>query len=161
MVSTSDQIEWIQPWLHHLLIQHAQAVRREDPLQIRILIYISSPMAAAASGFHATPSQKQASHLSALSTSSATPILRSSSVNVEPMAHIDLGGNHETASVNLFQHKLNPYSLINKEVRLTQGAMYFSVCGPGGLADDVRDAVRSHLKLREKAIEFHEEAFSW
>lgn len=146
-----DQVGWIQPWLHQLLAQHAQAVRRDSPLRLRLLIYVSSP-----AELHTVPH-----HAHAVSDASATPILHKGWTNVIPMDPMPLGGQHDAAFVESFPHRMNPYSLIDNEIKGTAEGLYVSVCGPGGLADDVRDAVRRHLKRREKAIEFYEEAFSW
>lgn len=39
------------------------------------------------------------------------------------------------------------------------GAMAVSVCGPGGMGDDVRKAVRE--RQGEKTVDLYEESFSW
>lgn len=36
-----------------------------------------------------------------------------------------------------------------------------TVCGPGGLADDVRHAVRNCQRERGTVIDFVEESFTW
>ncbi|KAK0733683.1 ferric reductase like transmembrane component-domain-containing protein [Lasiosphaeria miniovina] len=48
-----------------------------------------------------------------------------------------------------------------KEVREQTGAMKVTVCGPGALADDVRDAVRKAQKGTQNDILFEEESFTW
>jgi predicted ferric reductase len=49
--------------------------------------------------------------------------------------------------------------LLAKEIHEQVGAMVVSVCGPGGLADDVRSAVRS--RQGHTVIDFIEESFTW
>jgi len=42
------------------------------------------------------------------------------------------------------------------------GAMAVSVCGPGAMGDDVREAVRGMLQGEgAKRVDLFEEAFSW
>lgn len=50
-------------------------------------------------------------------------------------------------------------SLLENEKAEQTGAMAVSVCGPGGLGDSVREAVR-HVQ-GEKTVDLFEEAFSW
>ncbi|KAL7904542.1 ferric reductase [Trichoderma velutinum] len=49
--------------------------------------------------------------------------------------------------------------LLNDEVQQQIGAMLVTVCGPGALADDVRDVVRS--VQAHTVIDFIEESFTW
>jgi hypothetical protein len=50
-------------------------------------------------------------------------------------------------------------SVLEKEKAEQIGAMAVSVCGPGGLGDSVREAVRN--VQGEKTVDLFEEAFSW
>ncbi|CAG7918737.1 unnamed protein product [Penicillium olsonii] len=61
--------------------------------------------------------------------------------------------------VNIHHGKPCIQSLLEKEKAEQIGAMAVSVCGPGGLGDSVRDAVRN--TQGEKTVDLFEEAFSW
>lgn len=50
-------------------------------------------------------------------------------------------------------------ALVEMESREQVGAMAVSVCGPGGLSDDVRAAVRRRQGVRN--VDFFEEGFGW
>jgi predicted ferric reductase len=50
-------------------------------------------------------------------------------------------------------------SVLEKEKADQIGAMAVSVCGPGGLGDSVREAVRN--VQGEKTVDLFEETFSW
>lgn len=50
-------------------------------------------------------------------------------------------------------------TLLRKEVEGQVGAMAVTVCGPGGLADNVREAVRGVQE--EGVVDFIEESFTW
>lgn len=64
-----------------------------------------------------------------------------------------------SGSVQKLPGRPNVLTLLAKEVDEQMGAMCVTVCGPGGLADDVRDAVR---KLQGKTVlDFVEESFTW
>lgn len=64
-----------------------------------------------------------------------------------------------SSSVQMFPGKPNVQALIDQEMQEGVGAACVSVCGTGGLADDVRRAVR----MRETVwnVDFREESFSW
>lgn len=64
-----------------------------------------------------------------------------------------------SSSVQMFPGKPDVGALIQKEQEKQVGAMGISVCGTGGLADDVRHAVRARCTQTE--IDIFEEAFSW
>lgn len=49
--------------------------------------------------------------------------------------------------------------VIEEEFGRRVGAMGISVCGPGGLADDVRSSARSFMEKGK--VDFWEEAFTW
>lgn len=51
-------------------------------------------------------------------------------------------------------------AILQEEVDNQIGAMFVMVCGPGGLSDDVRAAVRS-CQTSGREIEFEENGFSW
>ena len=64
-----------------------------------------------------------------------------------------------SATVQMFPGKPNVDALVEMESRDQVGAMGVSVCGPGGLGDDVRMAVRKRQGIRN--IDFLEESFGW
>lgn len=55
--------------------------------------------------------------------------------------------------------RMNAQDLVLQEFRERAGAMCVSVCGPGGLADDVRAAARAMMDLGN--VDFWEESFTW
>ncbi|KAH8886854.1 putative FAD binding protein [Thozetella sp. PMI_491] len=63
-----------------------------------------------------------------------------------------------SSTVQMFPGRPNISMLLAKEVAEQVGAMCVSVCGPGGLADDVRAAVR--MMQGENNIGFLEESFT-
>ncbi|KAH8811400.1 ferric reductase like transmembrane component-domain-containing protein [Xylogone sp. PMI_703] len=62
-------------------------------------------------------------------------------------------------TVCMFPGRPNVPLLLEQEVKEQVGAMCVTVCGPGGLADNVRDAVRS--VQHKGAVDFIEESFTW
>ena len=64
-----------------------------------------------------------------------------------------------SSTVLMFPGRPNVGSLLEGEAREQVGAMGVGVCGPGGLCDDVRRAVRSMQPGRN--VDFLEEAFGW
>ncbi|KAG9535294.1 hypothetical protein KCU86_g24410, partial [Aureobasidium melanogenum] len=64
-----------------------------------------------------------------------------------------------SASVQMFPGKPDVGSLISAEQAKQVGAMAVSVCGTGGLGDDVRRAVRE--RCEKTTIDFYEESFTW
>jgi predicted ferric reductase len=61
--------------------------------------------------------------------------------------------------VQMFAGRPNIPLLLEQEVSQQVGAMAVTVCGPGGLADNIRDAVR---KVQDQGvIDFVEESFTW
>ncbi|KAF2009256.1 ferric reductase [Aaosphaeria arxii CBS 175.79] len=64
-----------------------------------------------------------------------------------------------SSSVQMFPGKPNVQALIDQEMQEGIGAACVSVCGTGGLADDLRRAVRN--REREWNVDFREESFSW
>jgi len=70
-------------------------------------------------------------------------------------------GRVESSSetVKMFAGRAKAAALIEEEVRHREGAMAVTVCGSGGFADDVRQAVRPWLT--EGCIDFIEEAFTY
>ncbi|KAL2259430.1 hypothetical protein VTK26DRAFT_6905 [Humicola hyalothermophila] len=65
-----------------------------------------------------------------------------------------------STTVQMFPGRPNIPMLLAKEVCDQMGAMCVSVCGPGGLADDVRDAVRK-VQDQRTVVDFVEESFTW
>ena len=64
-----------------------------------------------------------------------------------------------SATVQMFPGKPDVDALVGMEVGKQIGAMGVGVCGPGGLGDDVRGAVRR--RVSESCVEFFEERFGW
>lgn len=64
-----------------------------------------------------------------------------------------------SSTVQMFPGKPNVDALVETESREQVGAMGVSVCGPGGLGDDVRSAVRSMQGRRN--VDFLEQTFGW
>lgn len=64
-----------------------------------------------------------------------------------------------SSTVQMFPGRPNIETLLSMEQEQQVGAMAVTVCGPGGLSDDVRRAVRS--RQHRTSIDFIEEAFSW
>ncbi|KAF2114521.1 ferric reductase like transmembrane component-domain-containing protein [Lophiotrema nucula] len=64
-----------------------------------------------------------------------------------------------SSSVQMFPGKPNVQALVDQEMQEGIGAACVSVCGTGGLADDLRRAVRN--RERQWNVDFREESFSW
>jgi hypothetical protein len=65
-----------------------------------------------------------------------------------------------STTVQMFPGRPNIPLILGREVSEQVGAMCVTVCGPGALADDVRDAVRQ-VQDRESVVDFVEESFTW
>ncbi|KAI0476221.1 putative FAD binding protein [Xylariaceae sp. FL0804] len=65
-----------------------------------------------------------------------------------------------SSTVQMFPGRPNVQTLLAKEQEDQVGAMCVTVCGPGALADDVRQAVRM-LQDENSVIDFVEESFTW
>ncbi|KAJ4298506.1 hypothetical protein N0V88_003536 [Collariella sp. IMI 366227] len=66
----------------------------------------------------------------------------------------------QSSTVHMFPGRPNVLTTLGKEVGEQMGAMCVSVCGPGSLADDVRDAVRT-VQDHGTVVDFVEESFTW
>ena len=64
-----------------------------------------------------------------------------------------------SATVQMFPGRPNIKLILNNEVKEQVGAMCVTVCGPGGLADNVREAVRDVQE--QGVVDFIEESFTW
>lgn len=64
-----------------------------------------------------------------------------------------------STTVQMFPGRPNVMTILAKEVEDQIGAMCVTVCGPGGLADNVREAVRSVQTI--STVDFIEESFTW
>ncbi len=62
-------------------------------------------------------------------------------------------------TVEMFHGRPNVRLLLQEEVGHQSGAMCVTVCGPGGLADNVREVVRE--VQGHTSVDFIEEAFTW
>ncbi|KAI1137454.1 ferric reductase like transmembrane component-domain-containing protein [Hypoxylon sp. FL0543] len=65
-----------------------------------------------------------------------------------------------SSTVQMFPGRPNVPTLLKKEVEEQVGAMCVTVCGPGALADDVRQAVRD-VQNESSVVDFVEESFTW
>lgn len=65
-----------------------------------------------------------------------------------------------SSTVQMFPGRPNIPTLLRKEVDEQIGAMCVTVCGPGALADDVRQAVRD-VQDENSVVDFVEESFTW
>ncbi|KAI0906890.1 ferric reductase like transmembrane component [Ustulina deusta] len=63
-------------------------------------------------------------------------------------------------TVQMFPGRPSISTIMQREVEQQVGAMVVTVCGPGALADDVRQAVRE-VQSTENAVDFVEESFTW
>ena len=64
-------------------------------------------------------------------------------------------------TVQMYPGKPNVDALVEMESREQIGTMAVSVCGPGGLGDDVRHAVRMKQQQKKKNVDFLEEGLGW
>ncbi|KAH9883637.1 putative FAD binding protein [Xylariomycetidae sp. FL2044] len=65
-----------------------------------------------------------------------------------------------SSTVQMFPGRPKVTTLLKKEVEEQVGAMCVTVCGPGALADDVRQAVRE-VQDHNSVVDFVEESFTW
>ncbi|KAH8662050.1 putative FAD binding protein [Xylariales sp. PMI_506] len=63
-------------------------------------------------------------------------------------------------TVQMFPGRPNVLTILRREVEEQVGAMAVTVCGPGALADDVREAVR-RVQTERTVVDFFEESFTW
>jgi ferredoxin-NADP reductase len=64
-----------------------------------------------------------------------------------------------SATVQMYPGRPNPQVILDKEIEDRVGAMAVTVCGPGSLADSVRDAARKRVDIA--SLDFIEESFTW
>ncbi|KAI9860895.1 MAG: hypothetical protein M1813_005573 [Trichoglossum hirsutum] len=64
-----------------------------------------------------------------------------------------------SATVQMYPGRPNPQVILDKEIEDRVGAMAVTVCGPGSLADSVRDAARKRVDVA--SLDFIEESFTW
>ena len=67
--------------------------------------------------------------------------------------------NSPSSSVQMFPGKPNIQAIVDQEVEQSIGAIGVTVCGVGGVADEVRKACRQWMG--RVSIDFEEESFSW
>jgi hypothetical protein len=75
----------------------------------------------------------------------------------KPKSGLENAGTRD--ALQIFCGRPNIAQVLNEEVKQQVGAMCVTVCGPGGLADDVRSAVRNVQYLG--SVDFIEESFTW
>lgn len=61
--------------------------------------------------------------------------------------------------IDVRRHRCDPQDVLDEEILAQADALAVSVCGPSGLNNSVREAVRRRLSLRD--IDFFEESFSF
>ena len=71
----------------------------------------------------------------------------------------DLDVTSSSDTVRILQGRPDVDAIVGAECELQVGAMAVGVCGPGGMTDDVRRAVR--LRQGVRSVDFVEEAFGW
>ncbi|KAI9766980.1 MAG: hypothetical protein M1840_005938 [Geoglossum simile] len=64
-----------------------------------------------------------------------------------------------SATVQMYPGRPNAQVVLDKEIEDRVGAMAVTVCGPGALADSVRDAARKRVDIA--SLDFIEESFTW
>ncbi|KAI1124274.1 ferric reductase like transmembrane component [Nemania abortiva] len=65
-----------------------------------------------------------------------------------------------SSTVQMFPGRPSVSTILQREVEQQVGAMVVTVCGPGALADDVRQAVRD-VQGTDNVVDFVEESFTW
>ena len=75
----------------------------------------------------------------------------------KPRNHQEIKSKSE--KVLMFPGRPNVKQIVEHEMQNRVGAMAATVCGPGAMADDVREAVRE--RIHDGTIDFVEEAFTW
>ncbi|KAI1263331.1 ferric reductase like transmembrane component [Xylariaceae sp. FL1019] len=65
-----------------------------------------------------------------------------------------------SSTVQMFPGRPSISTIMQREVEQQVGAMAVTVCGPGALADDVRQAVRD-VQSEDTVVDFIEESFTW
>ncbi|KAI9888737.1 MAG: hypothetical protein M1814_006469 [Vezdaea aestivalis] len=64
-----------------------------------------------------------------------------------------------SATVQMYPGRPIPQVVLDKEIAERVGAVAVTVCGPGSLADSVREAARRRMEVA--SVDFLEEAFTW
>jgi len=64
-----------------------------------------------------------------------------------------------STTVRMLPGRPNVSQIVKSEVMQQIGAMAVTVCGPGGFADNVREAVREVQE--DGVVDFIEESFTW
>ena len=109
-VRTTEQLEWVRPWMDTLLSMPG----RRDVLQVELFI-------------------------------------------TKPKSPREI--HSPSGTVQMHAGRVKVGVIVEKEFRNRIGAMCVGVCGPGALADDVRQAAREVVE--EGKVDFWEEGFTW
>ncbi|KAE8379809.1 ferric reductase NAD binding domain-containing protein [Aspergillus bertholletiae] len=135
VIRSIDHLEWIQPWMTSLLNHPALEV----PTEQKDHTYFQFPEFSLSIQIYLTSSESTDDYSLDESpwTVSAPPSVPISVVFGRPC----------------FDH------ILESEKAQQVGAMAVSVCGPGGMGDDVRKSVRDHQGTH--TIDLYEESFSW
>ncbi|KAL4894416.1 ferric reductase like transmembrane component-domain-containing protein [Aspergillus ambiguus] len=138
-VRSRDHLSWIQPWmsslLNHPALQVSSERKQESYFQfpdfaLSVQIYVTgSPDGNVSDDFY---------------SSDETPWATSAPPSVP---------------VNVYSGKPSFREILDTEMAQQVGAMAVSVCGPGGMGDDLRAAVRE--RQGRKTVDLYEEVFSW
>ncbi|RAL14320.1 ferric reductase family protein [Aspergillus homomorphus CBS 101889] len=151
VIRSLDHLTWIQPWMTSLLthpalqmaatLQSETKTKRESYFQfpdfyLSVQIYLSSAARSSSSGFGDTSSPEDfLPEESPWTATAAVPV------------HICHG-------------KPCFGEIVEVEMAQQVGAMAVSICGPGGMGDDVRETVR-RVQGRGLRVDLFEESFSW
>jgi hypothetical protein len=77
----------------------------------------------------------------------------------KPTRRIDQNKSKSKPTMQIIQGRCDPGAVLDEILPTRIGATMVSVCGPGVLADEVRAAVRSRIRLGN--LELNEESFTW
>ncbi|BCS29932.1 ferric reductase family protein [Aspergillus puulaauensis] len=133
VVRSLDHLTWIQPWMTSLFTHPAVHTKEQHPFQFKGL----------GVSIHIYVTDRRCSE-EYMADKSDSPWAFSAPPGVQ--VSIDFGKP-------CFGH------IVAKERDSQVGAMAVTVCGPGGMGDDVRKAVRT--VQGRKTVDLYEETFSW
>ncbi|PWY75102.1 ferric-chelate reductase [Aspergillus heteromorphus CBS 117.55] len=161
VVRSLDHLSWIHPWMTTLLAHptlQAPHIPKQDTspssfaspepeFSLSIQIYLTTPSSSPEDFF-------SSSLLSSSSASSSSDTERAAD-STKPWSLV------APPSVPVDTHFGKPCwtDILETEMGRQVGALAVSVCGPGGMGDDVRDVVRE--RVGRKRVDFLEESFSW
>ncbi|KAL4946078.1 hypothetical protein BDV06DRAFT_168716 [Aspergillus oleicola] len=180
-VRSKDHLSWIQPWMTSLFTHPAiaskesnlslspsgsssetnfQAITQNRNLDVKIQIFVTTRFAT---------DDSIASSTSPLSSDTSSPSDSASRSNFNALEQPWAYTFPPTVCVSIIDGKPCFAHILQSEQRARIGAMAVSVCGPGGMGDDVRGAFRrlsdgSGSGTGRKGagkVDLYEETFSW